>query len=80
MSHETTMRLIVFGFVAVLFLVGFAMGVDGGGGGRPPSQAPTMPQAPGDSSAPGTPFPGYRDSADGDSTAMPHSPGLPSTD
>lgn len=31
MSHEMTMRLIVFGIVGVLFLVGFAMGVDSGG-------------------------------------------------
>jgi len=32
MDHEMTMRLIVFGFVAALFLVGFAMRVDSGGG------------------------------------------------
>ena len=44
MSHEMTMRLIVFGFVAGLFLVGFAMGVDGGGG-RPAPGTPAKDPA-----------------------------------
>lgn len=32
MSHEMTLRLVVLGFVAVLALIGVAMGVDSGGG------------------------------------------------
>lgn len=80
MSHEMEMRLIVLGIVALLFLVGFAMGVDSGGGGRPASQAPAMPQPVGGSQPPTTPIPGNRDSAEFDSNAMPHSPGLPSQD
>jgi hypothetical protein len=74
MSHEMTMRLIVFGFVAVLFLVGFAMGVDSGGG-RPTSDVSATPPPSSDVQEPTTSIPAGRDSVHTASNAPHGSPG-----
>lgn len=79
MSHEMTMRLIVFGFVAVLFLVGFAMGVDSGGGGSA-SMAPATPSPSSGAQEPTTSIPASPESVRTASNAPPGSPGPSSQD